>query len=85
MAEVAQACQVSQSWLFHAFPEHTGFTPLGFVIHLRLQEACRLLATSSRKLEDIAVSVGYDDVFYFSRLFKKHIGVPPSAYRHEYR
>ena len=84
MTEAAQACHVSESWLYHAFPEHTGFTPLGFIIHLRLQEACRALATTERKLEDIAASVGYDDPFYFSRLFKKHLGVAPSDYRREY-
>lgn len=84
LAETAEACHVSQSWLCHTFPEHTGFSPLGFVIHLRLHEACRLLATSDRKLEDIAGSVGYADSFYFSRLFKKHLGLTPSDYRREY-
>jgi AraC-like DNA-binding protein len=84
LPEVAQACHVSESWLYHIFPEQTGFSPLGFVIHLRLQEACRLLATSDRKLDDIAPAVGYDDPFYFSRLFKKHIGLSPSNYRREY-
>lgn len=84
LTEVAQACHVSESWLYHTFPEHSGFTPLGFIIHLRLQEACRALATTERKLEDIAASVGYEDSFYFSRLFKKHLGLSPSGYRREY-
>ena len=84
MPEVAQACHVSESWLYHTFPEQTGFSPLAFVIHLRLQEACRLLATSDRKLDDVAASVGYDDPFYFSRIFSKHIGLSPSGYRREY-
>jgi AraC-like DNA-binding protein len=84
VAQAAQACQVSESWLYHVFPEQAGFSPLGFVIHLRLQEACRLLATSDRKLDDIAASVGYDDPFYFSRIFKKHLGLSPSGYRREY-
>jgi AraC-like DNA-binding protein len=84
LAEVAQACHVSESWLYHSFSEHSGFSPLAFVIRLRLHEACRTLATTDRKLDDIAASVGYDDPFYFSRLFKKHIGLAPSAYRREY-
>ena len=84
LPDVARACNVSESWLYHAFPEQTGFSPLGFVIHLRLQEACRLLATSDRKLDDIAASVGYDDPFYLSRIFKKHLGLSPSRYRREY-
>lgn len=82
--EVARACHVSPSWLFHAFREHTGFSPLSYAIHLRLQEACRLLSLTDRKLADIASVVGYDDGFYFSRLFKKHLGLSPDAYRRQY-
>jgi AraC family transcriptional regulator, arabinose operon regulatory protein len=82
--EVARACGVSESWLFHAFSEHTGFSPIGFATHLRLHEACRLLATSQRSLKDIGAAVGYDDPLYFSRVFKKHIGSAPSDYRREY-
>ena len=84
LTEVARMHNVSESWLYHAFAEHTGFSPLGFVIHLRLQETCRALATSDRKLDDIASSVGYNDAFYLSRLFKKHIGLTPTAYRESY-
>jgi AraC-like DNA-binding protein len=84
MTEMAQACHVSESWLYHTFPAHSGFTPLGFIIHLRLQEACCALATTERKMEDIAAAVGYNDWFYFSRLFKKHLGLSPSGYRRKY-
>ncbi len=84
LAGVAESCHVSESWLYHTFQERTGFSPMGFVIHLRLQEACRLLATTNQKLQEIAASVGYSDPFYFSRLFKKHLGLPPSQYRQEY-
>lgn len=84
VADVARACHVSTSWLAHAFPEHTGFSPLKHAIHLRLQEACRLLALTDRKVADVAAAVGYKDAFYFSRLFKKHIGLSPDSYRRQY-
>jgi AraC-like DNA-binding protein len=82
-SELAQNCHVSESWLFHAFAAHTGFTPIGFLTHLRIQEACRLLLETPRKVADIASAVGYEDSFYFSRLFKKHIGQSPDSYRKE--
>lgn len=84
VADVGRACHVSTSWLFHAFPEYTGFSPLNYAIHLRLQEACRLLALTDRKVADIATAVGYEDAFYFSRLFRKHIGLSPDIYRRQY-
>lgn len=85
VTDVARSCLVSESWLFHEFAAHTGFTPLGFLTHLRLQEASRLLLETPRKLADIAAEVGYGDPFYFSRLFKKHMGQSPDSYRREYR
>jgi len=57
----------------------TGMPPLGLLIRLRLQHAMDLLQRGDHNVAEAALTVGYDDPFYFSRLFKKHIGIPPSA------
>ena len=46
----------------------------------RIGEACNLLRDSKLSIAEIAVSVGFFDQFYFSRVFKKTKGVPPSRY-----
>jgi len=46
-----------------------------------MARAARLLCQSSRKTYEIALQLGYRDTEYFSRLFKKHMGVTPSEYR----
>ena len=46
----------------------------------RVSEACSLLKNSGLSIAEIAVSVGFFDQFYFSRVFKKVKGVPPSKY-----
>ncbi|MBO9620944.1 MAG: helix-turn-helix domain-containing protein [Niabella sp.] len=50
----------------------TGSSPIDYFIRLKLQYACRLLKQSDLKIGEISVEPGYDDVFYFSRLFKKN-------------
>lgn len=46
-----------------------------------MQEACRRLCADRRTVSEVARSLGYQDPYYFSRLFKKVIGVGPRAYR----
>lgn len=56
-------------------------SPMDYFIHLKLQKACLLLYTDDIKVKDIALLVGYDDPYYFSRLFKKYQGLSPDQYR----
>lgn len=59
----------------------TGMPPLAYLIRLRLQRAMDLLQQGSHNVAEVARLVGYEDPFYFSRLFRKHLGMPPSACR----
>lgn len=47
----------------------------------RLQRAMDLLQQGNHNVAEAAAAVGYEDPFYFSRLFRKHMGIPPSACR----
>ena len=59
----------------------TGMPPLAYLIRLRLQRAMDLLQQGRYNVAEAARAVGYEDPFYFSRLFRKHLGIPPSACR----
>jgi len=59
--------------------------PARFVTHLRMQKACRLLAETALGVGQIGAEVGYEDALYFSRLFRKTIGVTASEYRRRHR
>ncbi|MGG4130782.1 AraC family transcriptional regulator [Paenibacillus illinoisensis] len=67
------------------FKRKTGSSPIDYLIQLRLTEAKKLLGYSDTTLRDIAAEVGYSDVYYFSRLFKKHVGMPPIRYQQKVR
>ena len=81
LEDLARQAHLSVSHFSHQFRDRTGYAPIDYCIRLKIQKACELLETTNLKIEDISDQLGYRDPFYFSRLFKKITGVPPSAYR----
>ncbi|WP_310832552.1 AraC family transcriptional regulator [Paenibacillus pedocola] len=77
---LAQAAELSPKYFNDLFKRKYGKSALDYTTELRLQQAKRLMAESGTKLREIAHRVGYTDEFYFSRKFKKIIGVPPAVY-----
>lgn len=73
--------RLSVSHFSSLFRKATGMSPLDYFIHLKIRKACVLLSGSSQKVKDIAHTIGYEDAFHFSRLFKKNIQVSPHQYR----
>jgi AraC-like DNA-binding protein len=71
----------SPSRIIQLFKEVTGYSPMAFVQHLRMQRACYYLDATQEPINRIAEYVGFSDQFYFSRVFRKIIGVSPREYR----
>jgi AraC-like DNA-binding protein len=74
----------SQLSVFHfskKFKELTDTSPIQHFINMKIQRACSQLDNSNHSIKQIAESVGYNDPYYFSRLFKKMIGMSPKQYR----
>jgi AraC-like DNA-binding protein len=82
---IAQAAKLSASFFSRKFKQDTGYAPIEYFNHLRIQKACQLLHFSELRINEVALDIGIDDPFYFSRLFKKHMGISPVAYRNTYR
>ena len=79
--DFAQQCSISTSHFSKTFREQTGISPMDYFIHLKMQRACQLLDLTNTKIKDIAEQVGYDDPYYFSRIFNKVIGTSPSKWK----
>ena len=60
-------------------------SPIEYFIHLKMQKACQLLYTEDSRVKQIAALLGYDDPYYFSRLFKKYMNTSPETYRKSVR
>ncbi len=72
---------LSSSHFFSVFKRFTGSSPIDYFIRLRMERACRLLRDGPLPVKEVAAAVGYHDPFYFSRVFKSVLRVPPTEYR----
>ena len=79
--EIARSSYLSTTYITKIYKEITGDTPINYLINLRMEKAREILKEGHFSIQDAAKKVGYDDPYYFSKLFKKRFGVSPSAYK----
>jgi YesN/AraC family two-component response regulator len=63
------------------FKEYFNTSPQNYLINFRINKACNLMKNPNLSIGEISRSVGYDDPFLFSKMFKKIKGIPPRIYR----
>lgn len=80
MDAAAKDLHISQSSMRRAFVMNLGVSPVRYLTGLRMKRAVELLVGSSLTIKEISLECGYDDEKYFSRVFKKRYGYPPSAF-----
>jgi AraC-like DNA-binding protein len=81
VSQLAAVANLSPPHFNVLFKRHTGYSPMDYFIRLRMHEACRLLDHTDLSVKQIAAALGYDDPFYFSRIFKALNDIAPSEYR----
>ena len=81
VAELAEMEKMSLTSYRQVFAAQVKMSPYDYIIQKRISDACQQLAQSEKGISDIAAAVGYDDPYYFSRIFKKKMGVSPGQYR----
>lgn len=79
--QLADTFFVNSSYLSRYFHQHYNITITDFIIKVRIEHAMRLLIATNVSIGNIALNVGFDDANYFTRVFKKKIGISPTDYR----
>ncbi|WOO40609.1 AraC family transcriptional regulator [Rubellicoccus peritrichatus] len=83
LEELATQAALSIPHYSKLFRRCTSKSPMAYFSQLKIRKACELLQQTEEPVQHIALQLGYDDPFYFSRLFKKLQGVSPSEYRNQ--
>jgi AraC family transcriptional regulator of arabinose operon len=79
--ELSSQYNYSVSRFSNLFKQKTGYAPIDYFVQMKMQKACQQLDFTNRSIKDIAFSMGFDDPYYFSKRFRKIIGMSPKKYR----
>lgn len=82
---IAETIGLSRSAFFKKLKSLTGFAPVDLVREIRLTKAARLIETTDNSITEIAYSVGFRDVGYFGKCFRKKYDKTPKEYRNDIR
>ena len=78
---IAREFSINPNYLSTILKNETGKTVLQYLTCIRMNNACELLKNTDANISEISQTVGYHDPPYFSRVFKKVMGIPPLEYR----
>ncbi len=77
---MCEKSELSYDYFKELFIKQYGVSPVKYITALRIEKAKELLITGRYTISQIAMECGFDNVYYFSTVFKKHTGTPPSKY-----
>lgn len=84
-AQCAALVHIQPTYLHRLLRKHTGQSFLSLLRQMRMEQAQKLLTTSSYSILDIAAAVGYSSQQYFTQIFIRCVGMPPIAYRRQFQ
>ncbi len=83
LEDLAKRVGLSTKYFCHFFKEVTHDTPMHYITYFRMEMAANLLSGTDKNVTEVAYLLGYQDINYFVRVFKKHKGVTPKQYQLE--
>lgn len=84
LKSAAKVANMSESYLSYLFKKETNQSFVEYLTEIRMKKAAKLLKTTAMASYEIAELIGYENINYFGRTFKKVMGVSPTQYREEY-
>ncbi len=81
VSELAKMIGRSRSHVLKLFSSNIGTSPKNYIVDCQLREARELLLSTTLRVAEIGQAVGLSDPYHFSKLFRRHVGIPPSEFR----
>ena len=82
--DMSRVSGINKKYLCTIFKKYTSKTPINYVNEIRIENACYDMTVNGKGVTDAAYANGFDDLSYFSKLFKEHKGISPGKYRKEH-
>ncbi len=84
LTQLAEEAHLSTIQFSRVFKTISGYSPMDYLNHLRIQKAVKLLLNTDKTMIEVAMEIGFTDSNYFSRIFKKYRNLSPSEFREKY-
>jgi transcriptional regulator GlxA family with amidase domain len=84
MTQMAGISSMSPRNLIRRFEQATSNTPLEYLQRFRIENAKKMLENRNDGIEQVAMKCGYEDMSFFRKVFKRHVGMTPSEYKEKY-
>lgn len=81
LSKLASEVGYSPTYLTTLFKKETNYSPMSYFSHLKILKACEFLDYTNMKVKEISFNLGYTDPYYFTKDFKKKMGISPRNYR----
>ncbi len=81
LSDFVKISKLSQSHLLSEFKKKVKYSPMQLFTSLKIQKACMMLMERKYSVKVIALKLGYDDQYHFSRVFKNYMGVSPKNFK----
>ena len=81
LSQISAVAGLNEKYLCHIFKEYTNRTPIDYINYLRIEKACHEMAFGGLTVTESALESGFNDLSYFSKIFKKQKGMTPREYR----
>jgi AraC-like DNA-binding protein len=81
MEKLALDLNIDYSIFRKIFKEYTGISPGQYHLSLRIRQAKELLINTNLSIKEISYRLGFESIFYFSRVFKSKTGINPTEYK----
>ncbi len=85
IADICSQIGYSRTTIFRLFREHTGQTPMEYLVQMKIQSAKQMLRETDFSVMEISYRLGFDSSNYFTKVFKRYTGLTPSAYKKRIR
>lgn len=85
LKQLAEQALISPSHYSALFKKKTGYPPLAYFNHIKIQKACQYLEFTNNNIKEISYKLGISDPYYFSRLFSNIMGQSPLEFRNRKR
>ena len=81
MQGIADELGISKDYMSKLFKKHEGLPIIEYILNIKIEAACNMLKYSDLQVSDIALYLHFGSLSYFSRVFKKKMGMSPQQYR----